>query len=483
MGRLEDARAEIDSMLREQPQDERLYNFLGVIDAQRKDFSGAEKAFRKAIELSPHFTGAYQNLGRLYQEHATADPTSRESALHLYQRLLNFEPNNVEANYQAAWLSNQLGESASSQRYLNRLPASARTRTQVLALHLANSIALGLNKTAPAECKELLSREDLAEEDIGVVATALAGHEKNAVSLLFLEGVVHRDLASPSVLAQLAEVYDAAGRINDAKETLQRALQAAPDSAKILFQLGRLAYHSGDRQGALGYLAHARDLDPQNAAVHFFFGMVCVELNLLPDAKKSLEEAVRLNPENAFYNYALGSVLIQANSSDEAVRYFEKFQSLRPQDPHAKLALGLAYFYSYRYDDARSELNEAASRKETRVGAELFLGRMDVREAKLDEAAEHFQKSISADPSVCDAYAGLGLVYINKKDYTSAERTLLKAVELNSADYLSNERLLTVYLRTKNPKADEQAKKVEEIRKSGQEKERLLMRTLEIRPN
>ncbi len=482
-GHLEEAREEVDSMLKEQPQDERLYNFLGVIDAQSRDFAGAERAFSRAIELAPRFTGAYLNLGRLYQEHAATDPHSRENALRLYQRLLGFEPDNVEANYQAAWLSNQLGEFSSSQRYLNRLPAATRARTQVLALRLADSIALVQDRQATTECTELLGREDLAREDIDTVAAALAAHPSNAVALLFLEGAARRDMASPAVLMQLAALYDAGHRYKDAEAILERAFLTAPESAEILFQLGRVAYDSGDRQGALGYLAHARDLDPKNAAVHFFFGMICVEMDLLPDAKKSLEEAVQLNPENAFYNYALGAVLIQANNSDEAARYFEKFQTLRPQDPRGKLALGVAYFYSFRYDDARRELQLVAGRPEMRAGAELFLGRMDLRDGKLDEAAAHFDASLAADPSICDAYAELGMVYIDKKDYASAESALLKAVKISPNDYLSNERLLTVYLRTKDPRADEQAKKVETIRKSGQDKERLLTRTLEIRPN
>ena len=66
-GRLDEARGQVEKMLRSKPGDERLYNFLGVIDAQEKDFAGAESSFLRAIQIAPRVTAAYLNIGRLYQ--------------------------------------------------------------------------------------------------------------------------------------------------------------------------------------------------------------------------------------------------------------------------------------------------------------------------------------------------------------------------------------------------------------------------------
>jgi tetratricopeptide (TPR) repeat protein len=328
----------------------------------------------------------------------------------------------------------------------------------------------------------LLSRNDLTSEDLIPVVAALSKHHTDDFAFRLLEAIAHRDLASVDALQELAILYEASGRYKDAEGTLERALQNAPSSSPILFQLARVAYRSGDREGALGYLAHARDLEPGNAAVHFFFGMICVELNLLPDAKTSLEEAVRLKPGDAYYNYALGSVLVQANDLDEAIRCFQKFRKLRPEDAHGRFALAVAYFYSFRYDEARHEFQAIADRPETKVGAQLFLGRMAMRDGNLDEAMKHLQESIQADPSVSEGYTELGMVYLDRREYSLAEKALAHALQIAPDDYLSNQRLLTLYLRTKDPRADEQARRVEEIRKTGQEKERMLMRTLNVRP-
>lgn len=481
-GHLDEARAQVDQALKSQSGDERLYNFLGVIDAQEKDFTGAESNFRRAIQIAPRFSGAYMNLGRLYQEHAAVDPHAEEKALHLYEQLLEFDPKNVEANYQAAWLSNRLGVFTDSQRFLDRLPAETRERAQALALRCANYAAIGQVRQAGLAGQQLLAHDDLTAEDLYPVVAALAGYHADDFAIQFLESIAQRGLASGAALHELADLYEARGRYKDAQGMLERELQVSPSTGQILFQLARVAYRSGDREGALGYLAHARDLEPGNAAVHFFFGMICVELNLLPDAKKSLEEAVRLKPDDAYYNYALGAVLVQANELDEAIRYFQKFHELRPEDARARFALGVAYFYSYRYDDARHEFQAIANRPETKVGAQLFLGRMAMLEGNLDEAMGHLQQSILADPSVSEAYTDLGMVYIDRKEYTLAEKTLAHALQLAPEDFLSNQRLLTLFLRTKDPRADAQAQRLEQIRKTGPEKEHLLMRTLEVRP-
>lgn len=481
-GRLDEARGQVEKMLKSKPGNERLYNFLGVIDAQEKDFAGAESSFLRAIQIAPRLTAAYLNIGRLYQEHAAVDSHAQQKALHIYEQLLTIDSNNIEGNYQAAWLSNRLGDFAASQRYLDRLPDETQERVQAMALRCANYAAEGNARQADPIAQKLLAHRDLSGEDLFPVMTALSRHKADDFAAQFLESIAMRGLASVEAKQLLADIYESHGRYKDAQKMLEQVLQSAPTSAQILFQMGRIAYREEDREGALGFLAHARELEPGNAATHFFFGMICVELNLLPDAKKSLEEAVRLNSANTYYIYALGSVLVQGNELDEAIRCFKKLQELKPDDARARFALGVAYYYSFRYDEARLELQAIANRPETKVGAQLFLGRMDLKSRNFDDAIKHLQASIEADPSVSEAYTDLGMIYLEKKEYALAEKELGQAMRISPDSYLSNQRLLTLYLRTKDPRAEAQAQRVEQIRKAGQEKEQLLMRTLEIRP-
>ena len=480
-GDLRGARSELGELLANFPGDARIYNLLGVIDAQENSFSAAEMNFRRAIQLAPRFTGAYLNLGRLYQEHA-GQKGEVEKALQVYQKLLEFEPDHVEANYQAAWLHNRRGEFGASLARMARLPADAQQRAAALALRCANNAALGKRDQAEAAGKQLSKAEDLTEADVLPILPVLQDHHAGDLSIRLLEALAHRGLASKVGLQTLAGLEEKQGRFKEARDALEKDLQLEPASAAVLIQLAKLAYQAADLEGALGYLAHARDLEPGNAAIHFFFGMVCIELKLPPEAKQSLNEAVRLAPDNPYYHYALGAVLLQGKNSDEAIPQFKKYREARPDDPRGNFALGVAYFDADQLDAARKELEPVATRSETRVGANLYLGRLAIREDNLAEAADRLRKAVASDPSSPEPYAELALVYIRRKEFSLAETNLTRALKIAPDHFRTNLNLLMLYQKTKDPRAEQQARRVEELQKAGEERDRLLLRSLEIRP-
>jgi Flp pilus assembly protein TadD len=480
-GDLSRARSELQELVTRLPADPRIYNLLGVIDAQENNFAAAESCFQRAVQLAPRFTGAYLNLGRLYQEHAN-EKGGLEKALKVYLKLLEFEPDHVEANYQAAWLLNRLGQFASSRQHLTHLPADAQERAPALALRCANNAALGKHAEADAATTQLSAAADLTEADVLPILPALHDHHADDLATRLLEALAQRGLGSKVGLQALAGLEEQQGRFKEARESLEKDLQLEPPSVPVLVRLAELAYQAGDIEGAVGYLAHARDLEPENAAIHFFFGMMCIELKLPPEAKQSLKEAVRLDPDNPYYHYALGAVLLQQKNSDEAIIHFRKYRDAHPDDPRGNFALGVAYFDADQLEAARKELESVAARPETRVGANLYLGRLAVREDNLTEAADRLRKAVESEPSSPEPYAELALVHIRRKEFALAESNLTRALKIAPDHYRTNLNLLMLYQRTKDSRAEQQARRVEQLQKAGEERERLLLRSLEIRP-
>jgi len=480
-GDLRGARSELRELVRRLPGDPRIYNLLGVIDAQERNPTAAESNFQRAIQLAPRFTGAYLNLGRFYQEHAN-QKGGMEKALEVYRRLLEFAPDHVEANYQAAGLLNRLGQFAASLEHLARLPADAQQRAPALALRCADNAALGRRAQADAATIQLSAATDLTEADVLPILPTLNDHHADDLATRLLEAVVQRGLGSKESLQALAGLEEKHSRFKEARESLEKDLQLEPPSVAVLIRLAKLAYQGGDLEGAVGYLAHARDLEPENASIHFFFGMVCIDLKLPPEAKQSLKEAVRLDPDNPYYHYAFGAVLLQEKKSDEAIPHFRKYQDARPDDARGNFALGVAYFDAYQLDAARKEFESVAARSETRVGANLYLGRLAFREGNLTEAEDRLRKAVVSDPSSPEPYAELALVHIRRKEYALAESNLARAFKIAPEDYRTNLNLLMLYERTKDSRAEQQAHRVEQLQKAGEERERLLLRSLEIRP-
>jgi tetratricopeptide (TPR) repeat protein len=479
-GDLSGARSQLTQSLKDFPREVGFYNLLGVVEAQQGNYRAAESNFNKAIERAPRFTGACLNLGRLYQENLGKDPAALRKGIETYEKLLSYEPSNVEANYQSAVLLQLQGSFKSSLDRLSRLPDNAQQRAQALAVRCADLGALGEHSQANVTAEQLLSSPELAEADVLSILPTLQSHQQTALEVRLLEGLVKRQLASSATLRHLGLLYEQQGQLDRARETLENAAQRQPVSAALLLELAHVANKQRDHQGTLGYLAHARDLEPQNAGIHFFFGMVCVELNLSQDAYNSLKQAVSLDPNNAYYNYALGAVTLQRKDPSEAIPYFQKYRELKPDDPRGKFALGSAYFYSSNYPLARKELEAIAKNPETAAGAHYYLGRLAKQEDNLPEAGREFQQALQANPDYADAYAELGLVHLRQKEYAQAEKALRRALEIDPDNYLANLNLLNLFQRTKDNRADVQAQRFEEVKKKRSEKAEELLRTVEV---
>jgi tetratricopeptide (TPR) repeat protein len=481
-GNLDSARSQLKAAIKEFPADPSLYNLLGIIEAQSGNRSAAEADFRKVLEHVPNSTGALLNLGRLYLERAPEDSKAPGQALAVYQKVLHFEPGNVEALYQSAALFATAGSFQNSLNHLNRLPEAAQGQAQALAIRCADESGLNHPALAAEFAERLLKSPDLSQADVLAALPQVRAHDE-ALAVKLLEGLVERQLADRDGLWKLAGLYQRQGKLPQARETLERVEQEGTPSVEILSELARVAYQQHDRDGTLGYLAHARDLDPGNAGIHFFFGVVCIELNLPLEARKSLDEAVRLDPENAYYNYALGAVAVNGRDPTQAIPYFEKYIQRKPDDPRGRLALGAAYFYLANYEAASKNLRAVEGRQETAPGAHYFLGRIAKLQDNLPQAESELKKAVAADPRFVDALAELAQVHIKLDRYDDASHELQTALELDPGNFRVNANLLVLYQKTKDPRAPEQQARFEEIKKKRDEDEQLLWRTVEIQPN
>lgn len=476
------AQAVLTQAWRESPDRAGLYNLQGVINAQEGDFASAEANFRKAIKLAPDLEGAYLNLGRLYQEHISKDVAARDKALGVYDSLLRFSPNQVEANYQSAVLLMQKGLYPASVNRLNKLPAEAQNRAQALSVKCGDNAGLGQDEKAEQAAKQMLGSTDLAEADVTSILPILSKRKNNALAATLLEGLKARQLASFDSLQSLGLLYKSMGRLAEARQTLEAAAQLQPGSVPNLLNLARVADEQKDYTGALGYLAHARELEPNNAAIHFFWGIVCIEQDLAEEAYQALKKAVTLDPRNAYYNYALGAVVMERENGSESIPYFQKYCELKPHDPRGRLALASAYFNSYENAKAEEVLKAISNNPQTAAGAHYYLGRIANRKGDYAEAIRELQRALEVHPDFADAYAELGLVHLKQAQYPQAEEALLRALKLNPDSYLANLNLMVLYQRTKSAKADEQAKRFEEIKKERASRAQDLLRAIEVEP-
>ena len=481
-GNLSGARQFITQAQKTYPNEAGFDNLRGIIAAQENNYPAAEAAFQRAVTRSPKFTGAYLNLGRLYQENSDNDPEAIDKARQTYQRVLQYQPHHTEANYQTAVLWQMQGNFKTSLLHLSRLPAEYQQRAQILAVQCADYAGLGESAKADEGTALLLAHAELLEADVLAVLPALIKAQRHEFAVKLLSGLAQRNLASAAAFYQLGLAYERTGALSQARTTLEKAASADRPSPKLLFDLARVAHQQKDLPGALGYLAHARDLAPQEAVVHYYFGQLCAEMNLVAEAHKALREAVKLEPHNAAFNYAMGVVSTWRHDVSEAIPYFQKYTQLVPTDPRGQLALGATYFKSKDYEAARQALTKASKNKVTAHEAHYYLGRLARQENKLEVALHELTLTLTAWPQHVDALAELGWCQMLRKDYAAAQQTLARALQIDGDHYAANYNLLVLYSRTKDARAAEQAKRFEEVKQRREERTQDMLRMIETKP-
>jgi cytochrome c-type biogenesis protein CcmH/NrfG len=199
-GQLEQARQELEDGAQRFPNEPLFFNFLGVIDAQESHPAEAEREFRETIQRAPRYAGAYLNLGRLYQEESAHDPKGfTAKAADVYRALLQFDPQNVQANYQYAILRLRQHAFEDSLVHILKLPVDDQQQPAALAIRCVDRAETGDSRQASADADLLLKSPALTAPDILSVVPGLdAGHRSLAIQML--EGLRQRGLASAASL-------------------------------------------------------------------------------------------------------------------------------------------------------------------------------------------------------------------------------------------------------------------------------------------
>jgi tetratricopeptide (TPR) repeat protein len=479
---LNTAHLELVEAAKQYPADEGFDNLRGIVEAQQGDYPAAEKSFLRATARAPRFTGAFLNLGRLYQENIAADPHAARKALDAYSRVLKYDAQNPEAHYQTAVLLLQQREYRESLDHISRLPPEHQARTQVLSIRCADYAATGNQQDASDLATRLMAAPDFSERDAQQALPGLSVGKRDDLVVSLLESLQARQQLSGALLQALGSAYKRMNRLTEARATLEKSFVDGRPSAALLLELARIARLQKDYQGALGYLAHARDLEPSNANLHYYFGLVCVDLRLVAEAQNSFEKAVQLEPENPDYNYAMGAASAFRQDPAEAVPYFKKYLKLKPQDPRGKLAVGAALFRAKDFEQAIPWLKESAGMPATASRAHYYLGAIALEEGRLDEAFVELQEALKTKPDFADALAELGQYYLMRRNYQQAEKQIQLALKIDPDHYAANFYLLTLYTRTKDARQEAQSKRFDDLKTILAERTQEFLRIVDARP-
>jgi arylsulfatase A-like enzyme/Flp pilus assembly protein TadD len=218
------------------------------------------------------------------------------------------------------------------------------------------------------------------ERSMEALVLSRAGRESAAIEQLKEVITARPDMDVARV--NLALLYEAAGRAEDARRVLLDGLKALPESYDLFTHVIGFFIGSGEYRAAVD-LAESRSLPQMQTDPRIWVGLGTCYRNLKDYAKAqaAYETALAIDPTYAVIHNNLGTLQLalsrehpDASVLEKAVAHFEKAVELDPEYAVAFYGLGQAHYRSRDYNGAVIALKKAVGLDPGLVDAQFFLG-------------------------------------------------------------------------------------------------------------
>ncbi|MDE3186836.1 MAG: tetratricopeptide repeat protein [Acidobacteriota bacterium] len=226
-----------------------------------------------------------------------------------------------------------------------------------------------------------------------------------------------------------------AGKAAEARDAFEAALSAEPNNAEA--QAGEVAASehlalearaAGKMNDALQTLLRAQQFAPHNARLLFDLGILEDQMRLFTDADKSLAAAEQLNPGDPNILYGLARVKMDLGQLAPAEEKMQAYLKLRPNDASAHYGLGRIYQVGLQFDKAQAEFARSVELQPVQTESYFELGDLALKQGDFGEAIKQFSKTLERDPKHGGALEGTGEAYFRQKHYDQAKDFLERAI-------------------------------------------------------
>lgn len=396
---------------------------LGWALLATKDRPQAEKAFERAIELSPSRAGVRLSIARAWQStdvdedevrardvltrtaelapdvpavwyalgRAQERTGNRAAALEAYDRALRLDPKHRQARRRTVQLALLARDFARARREAERLAADSPEDPET---HL-------LEGTVAAKDGR---REDARRAYRAAIDAAKGGYPEGWLAL----GDLDRD----------------SGDANAAREAYRKALAKAPDSTAAWLAMGKLEESISNTAAAEKAWRRALALDPKFAQAWLALGQLQEDRGRMEDAVADLGRALAVKPAYAPAQLALGRVLTRAGRAAEATDVLRPLVAKDPRSVPGWYQLALALRAAGDAPGARGALAKAIELDAGYLPARLELGAVELAEGRLAEAKAVLQEALDLAPGDLGVRISLAQVAARSGDRSGCQEAL-----------------------------------------------------------
>jgi tetratricopeptide (TPR) repeat protein len=300
MGKLDEARGRLQTVLKMSPDSSEATFRLGMLELAAKNYPTAEQIFRKCLEGPRQGVFCELGLAEVYVAQQQFD-----KSIQLLTAELQKSPDRRELRLALA------NTCVLAQKY----DLAADTYTKMLA--------------KDPESADLQLRLAETYRRMGNIPAAIEGFRR----------VKQLQPNSADAAVWLALLLHQTGREADAKVEYEQILRLQPDNAVALNNLAYvIAEQGGDLDVALTYAQRAKQRLPQSLEISDTLGWIYLKKQLTPNALEIYDALVAKEPSRSTFRYHRGMALVQKGDKIQAKKELETaLRSNPPKDEEGKI--------------------------------------------------------------------------------------------------------------------------------------------------
>jgi Flp pilus assembly protein TadD len=216
---------------------------------------------------------------------------------------------------------------------------------------------------------------------------------------------------------------------------LSKAVDLLPAQSRPRALLAVAQDRSGDQEAAARSFEGVLHLDPNDLAANHYLGDIDLRRGKPAQAEARFRHALEVRADAPEILQGLARSL-EAQNKPEAADAYRKYLNVVPGDPGARAHLIHLLMNAEDYDEALAELERADAGKPPSLDSLRLRADMQIAQKKLDDAIVTLRQATKLAPADAQLVGGLGRIYLQKRDFSAAERELKAALQLDARNVI-----------------------------------------------